>query len=79
MTYQQVAFTLPAVLLQEQFQSNFLEQECDILCALKDDFASKSACCVHCVDSAPAGSRTTDQDYMNEALSVSSVAPAMKP
>ena len=44
--YQQVAFTLTAVLFQEQVQSNFVEQECDVLCALKDDFASKCACCV---------------------------------
>jgi hypothetical protein len=41
--YQQVAFTLTAVLFQEQVLSNFVEQECDVLCALKDDFASKCA------------------------------------
>jgi nitrogen permease regulator 3-like protein len=39
--YQQVAFTLTAVLFQEQVLSNFVETECDVLCALKDDFASK--------------------------------------
>ena len=44
--YQQVAFTLTAVLFQEQVLSNFVEQECDVLTALKDDFASKCACCV---------------------------------
>ena len=42
--YQQVAFTLTAVLFQEQVLSNFVEEECDVLCALKDDFASKCAC-----------------------------------
>lgn len=42
--YQQVAFTLTAVLFQEQVLSNFVEQECDVLCALKDDFASKCTC-----------------------------------
>ena len=42
--YQQVAFTLTAVLFQEQVLSNFVEQECDVLSALKDDFASKCAC-----------------------------------
>jgi nitrogen permease regulator 3 len=41
--YQQVAFTLTAILFQEQVLSNFVEQECDVLCALKDDFASKCA------------------------------------
>jgi nitrogen permease regulator 3-like protein len=42
--YQQVAFTLTAVLFQEQVLSNFVEQECDVLSALKDDFASKCTC-----------------------------------
>jgi hypothetical protein len=54
--YQQVAFTLTAVLFQEQVLSNFVEQECDVLCALKDDFASK---CARCVDSAYASSPTS--------------------
>lgn len=61
--YQQVAFTLTAVLFQEQVLSNFVEQECDVLSALKDDCASKSR---------------TYEDYMEEALSVSTIAPAMK-
>jgi len=43
--YQQVAFTLTAVLFQEQVLSNFVEKECDVLCSLKDDFSSKGACC----------------------------------
>jgi hypothetical protein len=42
--YQQVAFTLTAVLFQEQVLSNFVEKDCDVLCALKDEFASKGAC-----------------------------------
>jgi len=42
--YQQVAFTLTAVLFQEQVLSNFVEKECDVLSALKDEFASKCAC-----------------------------------
>jgi len=42
--YQQVAFTLTAVLFQEQVLSNFVEKECDVLCALKDEFASQCAC-----------------------------------
>ena len=52
--YQQVAFTLTAVLFQEQVLSNFVEQECDVLCALKDECASK--CALRCIDSVPAGS-----------------------
>lgn len=42
--YQQVAFTLTAVLFQEQVLSNFVEKDCDVMCALKDEFASKCAC-----------------------------------
>ncbi|KAH9003055.1 nitrogen permease regulator of amino acid transport activity 3-domain-containing protein [Lactarius hatsudake] len=61
--YQQVAFTLTAVLFQEQVLSNFVEKDCDVLCALKDEFASKSR---------------SYEEYMKEALLVSSVAPAMK-
>ncbi|KAI0266594.1 hypothetical protein BGY98DRAFT_1149250 [Russula aff. rugulosa BPL654] len=60
--YQQVAFTLTAVLLQEQV-SNFVEKESDVLSALKDEFALKSR---------PYG------QYTIEALLMSSVAPAMK-
>ncbi|KAH9998792.1 nitrogen permease regulator of amino acid transport activity 3-domain-containing protein [Russula compacta] len=61
--YEQVSFTLTAVLFQEQVLSNFVEKECDVLTALKDDFASKFR---------------TYEEYMEEALTVSSVAPAMK-
>jgi hypothetical protein len=46
--YQQVAFTLTAVLFREQVMSNFVENECDVLSALKDEFASKCACRVSC-------------------------------
>ena len=78
--YQQIAFTLTAVLFQEQVLSNFVEKDCDVLCALKDEFASKGACfCIavpsHAVHLRPA---RTYEEYMNEALLVSSIAPAMK-
>ena len=53
--YQQVAFTLTAVLFQEQVLSNFVEKECDVLSALKDEFASKCAYIILHVDPAPAG------------------------
>jgi hypothetical protein len=52
--YQQVAFTLTAVLFQEQVLSNFVQKECDVLSALKDEFAEKCAYVVwfSCIDSA---------------------------
>ena len=42
--YQQVACTLTVVLFQEQVLSNFVEKECDVLSALKDEFTLKRAC-----------------------------------
>jgi len=85
--YQQVAFTLTAVLFQEQVLSNFVEKECDVLSALKDEFASKCACVALVCVSMRAPSRglihtcpsaRSYEEYMDEALLVSSIAPAMK-
>ena len=39
--YEQIAFTLAAVLYQEQILSNFVEKECDILSALKESCLSR--------------------------------------
>ena len=39
--YDQIAFTLAAVLFQEQILSNFVEKECDVLNALKESCISK--------------------------------------
>ena len=39
--YEQIAFTLAAVLYQEQILSNFVEKECDVLNALKESCISK--------------------------------------
>ena len=39
--YEQIAFTLAAVLYQEQILSNFVEKECDVLSALKESCISK--------------------------------------
>jgi hypothetical protein len=39
--YDQIAFTLAAVLYQEQILSNFVEKECDVLNALKESCISK--------------------------------------
>ncbi|KAH9944851.1 nitrogen permease regulator of amino acid transport activity 3-domain-containing protein [Amylocystis lapponica] len=61
--YEQIAFTVTAVLYQEQVLHNFVEAECETLGTLKDDYVSRGqpfAC------------------YMMEALKVSSFAPAMK-
>ena len=81
--YQQVAFTLTAVLFQEQVLSNFVEEECDALCTLKDDFASKCACravlrCVASTGSTHFPSAESYDEYMNEALTISSIARAIK-
>lgn len=39
--YEQIAFTLTAVLYQEQVLSNFVERECDALSALKESSISQ--------------------------------------
>jgi hypothetical protein len=60
--YQQVAFTLTAVLFQEQVLSNFVEQECDVLSALKDEFASKCACLARVVCCSRLGGCSLDHE-----------------
>ncbi|EIW84116.1 hypothetical protein CONPUDRAFT_142545 [Coniophora puteana RWD-64-598 SS2] len=61
--YEQIAFTVTAVLFQEQVLSNFVETECDTLYALKDD----------CMDK-----EREYSEFSAQALQVSSIAPAMK-
>ncbi|KAJ3516543.1 hypothetical protein NLJ89_g1047 [Agrocybe chaxingu] len=61
--YEQIAFTFTAVLYQEQVLSNFVEQECDTLIALKDSCISKGE---------------PFSTYTTKAFEVSSIAPAMK-
>lgn len=61
--YEQIAFTVTAVLFQEQVLSNFVEAECEKLGALKDEYISKGE---------------PFADYMSHALRVSSLAPAIK-
>lgn len=39
--YEQIAFTVTAVLFQEQVISNFVEAECEVLGSLKDEYMSK--------------------------------------
>lgn len=41
--YEQIAFTLTAVLYQEQVLANFVENECDRLLALKESCSQKGA------------------------------------
>ena len=61
--YEHIAFTVTAVLYQEQVLSNYVEQEADLLINLKDQYASR-------------GERFAD--YVEHALRVSGLAQAMK-
>ncbi|THH15777.1 hypothetical protein EW146_g4754 [Bondarzewia mesenterica] len=61
--YEQVVFFITAVLFQEQVLSNFVESECDTLGILKDEFAGKGE---------------SYENFMKQALVISSIAPAMK-
>ncbi|KZP31794.1 hypothetical protein FIBSPDRAFT_813452 [Athelia psychrophila] len=61
--YEQIAFTVTAVLFQEQVLSNFVEKECDKLASLKDEYASNCE---------------PLESYMDHALRESSIAPAIK-
>ncbi|KAK1218842.1 Nitrogen permease regulator 3 [Marasmius sp. AFHP31] len=61
--YEQAAFTVAAVLFQEQVLSNFVERECDRLGSLKDDCMTKV---------------TSFEDFTLQAMESSSLAPAMK-
>ncbi|KAF9267630.1 hypothetical protein L218DRAFT_954822 [Marasmius fiardii PR-910] len=61
--YEQAAFTIAAVLYQEQVLSNFVEQECDRLGSLKDDCIKKVI--PFC-------------DFSSRAMEASSLAPALK-
>ncbi|RDB26023.1 Nitrogen permease regulator 3 [Hypsizygus marmoreus] len=61
--YEQIAFTVTAVLFQEQVLSNYVEMECDILGSLKDSCISKGE---------------AFSSFALQALEVSSIAPAMK-
>lgn len=61
--YEQVAFTVTAVLFQEQVLSNFVESECDVLGSLKESCISKGE---------------SFSSFEHQALEVSSIAPAMK-
>ncbi|KDQ56990.1 hypothetical protein JAAARDRAFT_131616 [Jaapia argillacea MUCL 33604] len=61
--YKQLAFTVTAVLFQEQVISNFVERECEVLGSVKEDYISKGE---------------PFDTYARYALQVSSIAPAMK-
>ncbi|KAG5635964.1 hypothetical protein H0H81_009533 [Sphagnurus paluster] len=61
--YEQIAFTVTAVLFQEQVLANFVETECDALGSLKDSCISKGE---------------SFSSFALQALEVSSIAPAMK-
>jgi len=61
--YEHIAFTVTAVLYQEQVLSNYVEQESDLLINLKDQYVSR-------------GERFAD--YVEHVLRVSGLAQAMK-
>ncbi|KAH7912040.1 nitrogen permease regulator of amino acid transport activity 3-domain-containing protein [Hygrophoropsis aurantiaca] len=61
--YEQLAFTVTAVLFQEQVLSNFVEAECDALGSLKDEYIAKGQSFV---------------DYLIHAQRISSIASATK-
>ena len=61
--YEHIAFTVTAVLYQEQVLSNYVEQESDLLINLKDQYASRGE---------------PFADYVEHALRVSGLAQAMK-
>ncbi|KAG6327012.1 hypothetical protein ID866_12077 [Astraeus odoratus] len=61
--YKQIAFTVTAVLFQEQVLSNFVEVECDVLGTLEAEYISKGA---------------PFSEFISHALRISSIASAMK-
>ncbi|KAG9315080.1 nitrogen permease regulator of amino acid transport activity 3-domain-containing protein [Chiua virens] len=61
--YEQIAFTVTAVLFQEQVLYNFVEAECDILGTLEAESMAKGE---------------AFSEYVSHALQVSSIAAAMK-
>ncbi|PCH42346.1 hypothetical protein WOLCODRAFT_132332 [Wolfiporia cocos MD-104 SS10] len=61
--YEHIAFTMAAVLFQEQVLQNFVENECDELGSLKDDCSRRG---------------DSFADYVSEALKTSSLAMSMK-
>jgi hypothetical protein len=85
--YEQIVFTITAVLFQEQVLSNFVEVECDIIGEIKDQFIHKGALslsfCVirergttHAYVFLPKG--TSHQDFATHALEASTLSLAMK-
>ncbi|KAH9928699.1 nitrogen permease regulator of amino acid transport activity 3-domain-containing protein [Fomitopsis serialis] len=61
--YEHIAFTVTAVLYQEQVLHNFVEGECDTLGSLRDEYSKKGE---------------PFAEYLREALNVSSIAVSMK-
>ncbi|TFY57486.1 hypothetical protein EVJ58_g6991 [Rhodofomes roseus] len=77
--YEQIAFTVTAVLYQEQVLHNFVEDECDTLGSLRDEYSKKGmsyvlleVCWAYTRQGVPFA------EYLREALNVSSLAASMK-
>lgn len=83
--YEQIAFTVTAVLFQEQVLANFVESECEVLGRLKDDCAARGllvrssmpqtviskASCFHSLGE-------PFEQFITEAILNCSIAPAMR-
>ena len=73
--YKQVAFSVMAVLYQQQVSSNYVEKECEILGSLRDACMSKGA---SRVTRSVVLLISTGHDFSAQALEASSLALAMK-
>lgn len=79
--YEQIAFTVTAVLFQEQVLSNFVEAECEMLASLKERYACDGPSNMIELPIASNGCPLLGEPlekYMSHALRESSIAPAMK-
>jgi hypothetical protein len=80
--YEQIAFTVTAVLFQEQVLSNFVEAECDVLGSLKDAYIARGSSLINSnlmlFLTAIYALGEPFPNFMTQALQISSIAPAMK-
>lgn len=78
--YEQITFTMTAVLFQEQVLHNFVEEECATLGSLKDSCMAKGSFAVVSIFQRLklVISGEPFSNFMAQALEVSSIAPTMK-
>lgn len=79
--YEQIAFTLTAVLYQEQVLSNYVERECDTLISLRESSISTGKCVFQKLCNSVLiiffGGESYSQ-FSSQALEATSIAPAFK-